>query len=289
MSFTRRLAQFGLAAAVLLVGGASWYAVRADDFAGDVPDRVWIDAGWSINQLTTDASMTGKKGVGVAVNFEDVLGLNENRSTFRMLGRVRISPKRRWIDFGYVDITRSRSKVLDRDVTFGDYTFQAGGEVTSKFDTQFIYVAFAYDFLHEEKVRISGSAGLTAIRFSTGVAGQANFVLDPDGNPVTTDVDRAGSATAPVPMVGLNLDWALTKRLVARGYMRFFKLNLSEFDGGLYENGVRLNWYFVKKFGLGVGFDKSDLRIDELKVGQGNVAKANYTVTGLGIYATLAF
>lgn len=273
-----------VACALLTVGAISTSAVRAEDFAGDVPDLVWIDAGWAVNDISTDAVLTGKNGVGVAVNFEDVFNLNSNRSTARMLGSARISAKRRWIDFGYVDITRSNSKVLAKDVDFGDYTFAAGGEVTAKFNTRFMYAAFRYDFLHEEKVRISGSAGLTAIKISTGISGQASA----NGGPVTS-VDNEGSATAPVPMLGLNLDWALTRRLVVRMYSRFFRLNISEFNGGLFENGVRLNWYFVKHFGLGVGLDKSNLKINELKVGQGNVLKAEYSITGLGIYATLAF
>jgi hypothetical protein len=278
------LGLFATACAVLTFGAISTSAVRAEDFAGDVPDRVWIDTGWSVNDISTDAVLIGKNGVGAAVNFEDVFDLNSSRSTVRMLGSARVSAKRRWIDFGFVDITRSNSKVLAKDVDFGDYTFQAGGQVATKFNTRFMYVAFRYDFLHEDKVRISGSAGMTAIKLSTGLSGQASL----NGGPVTS-VDKEGSATAPVPMVGLNLDWALTRRLVVRMYSRFFKLNISEFNGGLFESGVRLNWYFVKNFGLGVGLDKSNLRINQLNVGQGNVLKADYSVTGLGVYATLAF
>jgi hypothetical protein len=90
-------------------------------------------------------------------------------------------------------------------------------------------------------------------------------------------------------MVGLNLDWALTRRLVLRTYTRFFRLNLDSFNGGLNESGIRLNWYFVRHFGLGLGYDRSDLNIKEIKVGNGNIVKADYVVTGVGLYANLAF
>ena len=69
-----------------------------------------------------------------------------------------------------------------------------------------------------------------------------------------------------VPMVGLNLDWASTRRLILRTYTRFFRLHLDAFNGGLSESGIRLNWYFVKHFGLGLGYD----------------------VTGIGLFATFA-
>jgi hypothetical protein len=262
---------------------------RADDFAGDVPDRVWIDVGGAFNEVTTDVAVRGPNGIGATVNFEDVFDMPGSKTTARMLGTVRISEKRRWIDFGYVDISRRGTRTLDQDVEFGDYTYHAGGEVTTRFATQFMYAAFRYDFLHEDKIRISGSAGATVLRLVASVNGQGGFVTDANGNPVTNDFERKGSGAAPVPMVGLNLDWALTRRLVLRTYTRFFHIKLDKFNGGLQETGLRLNWYFVKKFGLGLGYDRTDLDLKELKVGNGNIVKAGYIVTGVGLYATLAF
>lgn len=289
MSFRNdRLSLFGIAALVVFAGAMSFSAVRAEDFATDVPDRVWIDFGGGANTVGTNVSFIGAKGVGAAVNFEEVFDLPGNKTTFRILGTVRISEKRRYIDFGYVNIDRSGAKVLDQQIEIGDYTIQGGGTVGARFATQFIYSAFRYDFLHEEKVRISGSAGLTFIRLTTSFDGNGTYNL-PGEAPVTGDFGKEGSVGAPVPMVGLNFDWALTKRLVLRSYNRFFRLNLSSFKGGLYENGVRLNWYFVKNFGLGLGIDRTDLKLNELDMGDGKVLKADYSITGIGLYANLAF
>ena len=278
-----------LPSVVVLAALASISAARAEDFAGDVPDRVLIDVGGSFNEVSTDVAVRGPSGIGATINFEDVFDMPGSKTTARMIGTVRISEKRRWIDFGYVDINRSGTRVLDKDIEFGDYTYQQGGEVKARFATQFAYTAFRYDFLHEDKIRISGSAGLTLLRFVVSVDGQAGFVQDSTGAQVSTDFQRKGSAAAPVPMIGLNLDWALTKRLVLRTYTRFFRLNLSTFNGGLNESGMRLNWYFAKHFGLGLGLDRSDLQVKELKVGNGKIMKAEYLVTGAGLYANMAF
>ena len=261
---------------------------HAEPFAGDVPDRVWIDIGAAINEVSTNVAVQGPSGLGGTVNFEDVLDLPGDKTTARMLGFVRISEKRRYIDFGYVDISRRGTRTLDRDVDWGDHTFHAGGDVTSHFGTQFMYAAFRYDFLHEDKIRISGSAGATFLRLVASLQAQGGLVTDVDGNPVATDFESKVSAVAPVPMVGLNLDWALTKRLVLRTYTRFFRLNLDKFNGGLSESGIRLNWYFIKNFGMGLGYDRTELTIKELKVDT-NIVKAGYIVTGIGLYFDLAF
>jgi hypothetical protein len=280
----------GLVAVVLLGGAASFSAVRAEPFATDVPDFVWIDVGGAANDVSTDVALRGPNGIGATINFEDVFDLPGNQTTARMFGTIRISQKRRWIDFGYVSIDRTGSRVLDADVTFGDYTFLQGAEVAARFSTQFVYAAFRYDFLHEEKIRISGSAGLTFLRLKTGLIADGALVEDANGAIVGGGVfNKNASVGAPVPMVGLNLDWALTRRLVLRTYTRFFKVHVSSFNGGLAEAGIRLNWYFVRHFGLALSYDRTNLDIKELKVGQGNVVKAGYSVTGLGLFATLAF
>lgn len=273
---------------VLALTAAASMPAHADPFAGDVPDRVWIDIGAAINEVSTDVAVQGPRGLGATIDFEDVLDLPGDKTTARMLGFVRISEKRRYIDFGYVDISRTGTRVLNRDVEFGDYTYHQGGEAHTRFATQFMYAAFRYDFLHEEKIRISGSAGATFLRLVASIEGQAGFVTDADDQPVTNDFQRKVSAVAPVPMVGLNLDWALTRRLVLRTYTRFFRLNLDKFNGGLHESGIRLNWYFVKNFGMGLGYDRTDLSIKELKVDT-KIVKAGYIVTGIGLYFDLAF
>ena len=278
---------------LIVVGFAALSAAhtaRADDFAGDVPDLIWIDVGGEANDVTTNVGVQGPRGIGATINFEDAFDLPGHKTTAAMFGSWRIAPQRHHIDFGYVDIGRSGSRVLDEDVTFADYTFHAGGEVHSRFATQFAYAAYRYEFLHEEKVRISGTGGATLIRLVTELTGQEGFVTDPDGNPVpNTALGREASGAAPMPMFGLNLDWALARRLVLRTYTRFFYLNVDKFEGGLQQSGIHLNWYFVKHFGLGLGIDRTDLNLKELKVGQGNIAKAGYNVTGVGIFATLAW
>ena len=278
-----------MASAVTLAGAVVFSPAHADDFAGDVPDLVWIDVGGAFNAVSTDVTLRGPNGIGATINFEDIFDLPGTKTTARMFSTVRISPKRRHMDFGYVDIGRSGTRVLDESVEFGDYTFEAGGRVATRFATQFAYAAFRYDFLHEEKVRISGSAGVSLIRLVASVAGEGGFVTDPNGDPVDVPFEKRGSQAAPIPMVGLNLDWALTRRLVVRSYSRFFKLNLDKFNGGLSEAGVHLNWYIVRNFGLGIGYDRTNLNVKELKVGEGNVMKVAYEVSGVGIYANLAF
>jgi hypothetical protein len=259
-------------------------ATRAEEFANKIPDRVWLDIGGSINELATDVSITGPSGAGATIDFEEIFDLPGSKTTFAAQGTVRISEKRRWIDFGYVDISRSGGRQIEQNINWGDYEYQAGGIVNAFFDTRFIYAAFRYDFLHEEKIRISGSAGLSYTDLGAGLSGQASL----NGGPVST-YDVKESIVAPVPLIGLNLDWALAKGLVLRSYNRVFRINTGDIDGGMYQNGIHLNWYFIKNLGIGLGFDRTELKINQYTTSEGDVGQFDYVISGVGLYATLAF
>lgn len=284
MKLRSRFAIASIAAATMLIAAPR---AHAEEFANKIPDRVWVDVGGAINELTTDVSLTGKQGIGATIDFEDVFDLPGSKTTFQLQGTVRVSEKRRWVDFGYVNIARSGGRQIQQDIQWGDYLFAAGATVQAEFNTQFIYGAFRYDFLHEEKIRISGSAGLSWTDIGTKLAGNATF--DNGSGPVAGSYDVKESIGAPVPLVGLNVDWALTKGLVLRSYNRFFRIKVTDIDGGLYETGIHLNWYFIRNLGIGLGFDRVQVKLNEYKTSQGDKAKAGYTISGIGLYATLAF
>ena len=256
------------------------------DFGG-VPNRIWVDLGGSTNDLSTTAALTGEAGIGASLDFEDVFDLDETKDTFRGFGTWRISAERRYIDFGFVSINRSGGKIIDEAFNWGDYTFDAGARVDATFNTRFIYAAFRYDFLHEDKVHIAGSAGASVTTLKAVLTGNGN-VTGP-GGPISGEFSADSSITAPVPMVGLNIDWAITDRLITRIYSRFFWLNISSIDGSMKENGIHLNWLFTRHFGVGLGFDRNSIKIKEVEINQDDKAKFDYDVSGFALYLNLAF
>ncbi|HJQ98278.1 MAG TPA: hypothetical protein VJ826_08175 [Candidatus Polarisedimenticolaceae bacterium] len=269
----------------LVLLGVSSSPARAD--FGGVPDRIWIDLGGSTNDLSTTAALTGQSGVGAVLDFEDVFDLPGSKDTFRGFITWRISESRKYMDFGFVSINRSGGRIIQNDFNWGDYAFAAGARVDATFDTRFIYAAYRYDFLNEEKVRISGSAGASITTLKAALTGDGN-VTGPSG-PIAGDFTAESKITAPVPMLGLNLDWAITQRLFMRTYTRFFWLNISSVDGSMKENGIHLNWLFTKHFGAGLGFDRNNIRIKEVEINQDDKAKFNYDVSGFALYLNFAW
>ena len=269
-------------AAALLAGAA--LPARAD--FGGVPDHVQLSLGGTAAELVTQGSLTpANGGTGVAIDFEGLFNIPGDKQAARLDGFWRFG-ERHYLDFGYVQFNRSGSRQIDEDVTWGDFNFQAGAFVTATFDSNFPYAAYRYDFLHEDKVKISGSAGVSFMEIAPTLAATGN-VTGPEG-PVSGAVSEGDSVRFPVPLVGLRVDWALRDRLSVEMFTRFFRLNAASFNGGMREASARLKWHFTQHVGAALGYDSTTLRIKEYETDDKKL-KFIYEVTGVSGYLTLAF
>jgi len=285
-----RLSRARVAGAFLLcsaVWAASTGASRAE-LPGDVPDKVRIAIGGVAADAYTDAALSSSSaGVGASINFEDIFDLPENKETLRFELNWRIT-KRQFIDFGYFELNRSGSRILEEDVEWGDFIFLADGQVTATFDTNFPYAAWRYAFLDLPQVRISGSAGFVYLSISSGLLASGT-VTDINGTPISGEVEEEVSVSAPVPQFGLQLDWALTKRLAVLMYVRQIYINdIAGITGGIGETAMRLQWWYSKHAGISGGLDKESIDLQSYESGD-TQARFRYEVRGWSFYLNFAF
>ena len=276
----------GLLSAVFLLGFACARPARAE-MPQDVPDKFLFAFGGIAADTYTDAALGSKSaGIGAAINFEDIFDLPESKSTGRFEANWRIT-KRQFIDFGYFRLNRSGSRVLSQDVNWGDFTFLANGKVTATFDTYFPYAAWRYSFLDLPQVRISGSAGLDFVHIGSSLAADGS-VVEENGNPVSGAVKEHVIVSAPVPQFGLQLDWALTKRLAVLLYLRQIYINAAGIDGGIGENAARLTWWYTKHAGISGGLDKESIDLKSYETSDTR-ARFRYEVRGWSFYLNFTF
>jgi hypothetical protein len=284
--------RLGLVAGLLLVVCAGIPALAFESTTKTIPekapDRWRIDLGGYRADAFTEASLASTdKGIGAVINFEDVFNMPDSRKVFtaaasyRMLGR-------QYLDFGYVALKRAGENVIDQDITWGDRIIQAGGDVSTVFRTQFPYVAWRYDFLQVDKVRISGSAGISYLGIKTSLDASGT-ITDLNGVPVSGNLNRNFSINFPVPQLGLQLDWALTKTLAVRMYTRFLYLDYGDtFRGNISSRAVRLYWYMTKHFGLSGGLEQQSIDIKKYVSGDAKM-KLRYEMSGFATYLSFAF
>jgi len=279
----RRGQAFLLTAALLALLPAA--AARAAEFTTDVPDKVKIAFGGMGANAYTDAGLgSTTAGIGATINFEDIFNLPEDKSVFRFELNWRMN-KRQFLDFGYLKLDRSGSRILDQDVEWGDFTFNAGGKVTASFKSDFPYLAWRYAFLDLPQVRISGSAGIVYLTLEASLLADGS-VTSP---PASGLVDEEISASVPVPQLGLQIDWNVTKRLAVLLYSRqIYVNNIAGATGGIGETAMRMTWWYAKHAGITGGLDKESIDLKRYEDGD-TQAKFRYEVRGFSLYLNFAF
>jgi hypothetical protein len=282
---TRRV--IALLSAAFLLGAAAIRPARAE-MPMDVPDKFRFAVGGLAVETYTDAALgSSSAGLGASVNFEDIFNLPGSKNVWRFEANWKVS-KRQFIDFGYLEVNRSGSRILEQNVEWGDFIFDAGGEVKATFNTNFPYAAWRYSFLDLPQVRISGSAGFDYLSISTSLEASGN-VTDNQGNAVSGLVKEKVSVSAPVPQFGLQLDWALTKRLAVLIYNRqIYVNNIAGITGGIGETALRLTWWYTKHLGVTGGLDKESIDLKSYESGD-TKARFRYEVRGGSFYLNFTF
>jgi hypothetical protein len=113
-------------------------------------------------------------------------------------------------------------------------------------------------------------------------------VLDQDGNLVSGEVDERGDVSFPVPLIGLQLDWKLTKRTAIKMAVHTLHINYHNFEGGIRQSALLYEWYITRHFGIGGGFVSYNISIERYETGD-YTARFEYDVDGPELYLKLAF
>ena len=173
---------------------------------------------------------------------------------------------------------RDGSRVIDQEYQIGDTVFPAGSGVTSELDTWFVNVNYTYAFFQDDRVRLSGAVGVhtTGIKFKVSSLGLG--------------VEEE-ELTAPLPVLGVRADIALTERWRLWGATDLFYLSYDNYRGGLMDLGIGVEYLAFKHLGFGLGLNAVKYRLEG--DGEGDLSDINgelkYDFAGALMYVKLFF
>ena len=213
-------------------------------------ERFSFNLGGFITAINSDVSL-GVEGLGISVNVEEALDLDSSVSVFRVDGLWRFSRNlRHRLDLGWFDISRDSSTTLLQDITIGDTTFLLGTEVTTSFDLQVFKGAYSYSFFQDDRIDMGVSFGLFVMPI--------DFKIDASG---AFEGHESESITAPLPVLGLRADFAITPKLFLKYNIDFFYLEIDQFEGAITNNKLVLEYNAFKYLGFGIGLERFNIYI----------------------------
>jgi len=241
-----------LSAALLALSAGT---VLAEDEGGGEREtwkRFDVRVGGFLNAVNSNI-MLGAEGVGVNIDVEELLGLKSRTTAFRAAGFWRYTENRRHrLELSWFAVRRSTDHVIDRNIDLGDTLFLEGTLIKSSLDIDIIKFAYAYSFFQDDRVDLAVSAGL----FVMPLGFEASVTKE------NTRSTRSADITAPLPVLGLHTDIALTPRWYLRSGFEIFYIEIGDFRGGITDLMGVVEYTPYDNLGFGLGFESFAMGVE---------------------------
>jgi len=223
--------------------------IPAAEAQADDDTKFSLSIGVFVTDRNSKTRVDGSAGMdGTEVDLEGDLGLNRSDSVFRVDGYYRFNKKHR-LDFSVFDLSRSATKVIEKDIEWNETLFPIDTTIDSDFDLAIYKIAYTWSFMRRDKGYLGLTAGLYVADFGTRLEAEAIGELESSG------------FTAPLPVIGLRGQYDFTEKLSFRASGELFALEYEEYSGSLYDIYAGLDYQFFKHVAIGIGINAVKLNI----------------------------
>jgi hypothetical protein len=200
----------------------------ADAYVSPTEERVQLTLGaMHVTSATTLQADSSAGQTGTVINGEDQFGLDKSDWEPQFQAVVRAAERHRF-SFDYFTLDRSGNSIVGATpIVFRDTVFVPGDPLQTALSLRTLGITYEYSFWHSETVEVAATVGVhaTDISSSAKVQTETRHVIQTE--------DQAG----PVPTVGLDATWVISKRFYVEGRAQYLNVHVSNIDGslGLYE------------------------------------------------------
>jgi hypothetical protein len=233
-------------------------ATAAGAAEGDIPEHPALTANWYfgaglfIPKTTTETRLTSStRGAGAIIDFEDSLGIDDEKEVPGFMARWRIN--HRWrIEAEYFELNRSATRGTNREIQWGDVVFPINTQVSTTFDFSDLRVSAGYSFFRTKDKELGAGLGFHIAAYDVRLSAAALG-------------SEAEDVTAPLPVFTIYGQFALTDRWAVSARLDRLSLNYDKYEGSIGALGVDIMYQPFRNFGFGLGFRSLlfDLKVEE--------------------------
>jgi hypothetical protein len=231
---------------------------RADDYVSPTDDKVRITLGaMHVSSSTTLRADSTAQTAGTVLNGEDQFGLDSSDWEPKFQAMVRVATRHR-ISFDYFTLDRSGSVVVDKPITFRDVTFQPDDPLQTKLSLRTLGITYEYSFWHSEKLELAATLGVHA----TEIAARAEVQTQ------TRHIIQTDNQAGPVPTVGIDATWAISKRFYVDGRVQYLSVHVNNLDGSLGFYTFDALYRYRPNVSIGLGYTDVTAHLESMKSSQ---------------------
>ena len=237
---------------------ALWLAAPAHAQAPLRQDTFRLEGGWFFQVADVTLRVDGPTTTGSDIDFDKDVGADAKKSSYLLGAEWRFAPNHR-LGMHYFKIDRARDKTLERDITIGDETFPVGANLKASLETTVIPVTYSYSFYRTPESEWAVALGLHWFELNLDV----NATFDQNGSAVQRT--RTAQADAPLPVIGLRYDRALSSQWMLSASALLFYLKAStdlDYEGRLFSGRVATEYALTKNVSLGAALNLFSVSAD---------------------------
>ena len=239
----------GLIVGALLVA----FSLAAQGPHANLYDRLQVGASMTTTILNAHIRVDGSNGMGTDIDAAKDLGLVTDRLEGRLALRWR--PWRRHeFEWGYQVVRRSARRVLDRDITFGDSTYQAGTDVATTLKSDQAFFAYRFAFLAQPRTQVGLAIGAGALLL--------HAAIDAVGFAGLFQYSQSQDFTGPLGSVGLYGRFLSGDRWSWEGEARYVRASIDRFDARVGEGGAAVRYAAWSHLTFEGGYGLSAIKVD---------------------------
>jgi hypothetical protein len=250
---------------------------HAEDYLSPTEERVRLSLGAVRVSNKTEFQIDSSAGVpGTPINAEDQFGLDKSDYEAKIEAMVRAGERHR-LRFDYFSLDRTGQLDVTQPIVFRDVILQKGDPLNSDLSIRTFGITYEYSFLHSDRFELAATAGI----HDTDISARARVQTQ------ARHVDQAEDHAGPVPTLGLDATYVVSKRFYFDARAQYFRIRNDDLDGslGIYEvDGV---YRLRPNIAFAVGYSSLRARLTSAQARQ--TGFFNFNSSGPEIFVRVAF
>jgi hypothetical protein len=214
--------------------------------------------------------------LGTTFSLEKDLAMSSSPKIFRFNA---IAGSGMQFAFNYMNINRSGTAYLARDIAFDDTVYHAGANASAYFNSQIFGADWRFSFFNNPVFSAGVLLGFRWMELGTGIkleSGEFQYARD----------EKIG---VPAPLLGVHGSAYITSHFLARATLEYFHLNIQGYEALAADHRFSLEYYPLKNLGIGSAYYITRYKVTKFPFEKDFSGEVDYSLKGLSFFVGLRF
>ena len=225
-------------------------------FRLDDGSKYFIGVGTAVVEFDTTFKIEDKSNdLSIFIDGEGTLGLPDVSNVNTVFGGVRLGEKHS-LRASFFSVKRESTFAADLNL---EDLLIVNADLTLTDSTDFLNLDYGYNLFRDNRSSVDFLFGLFVLDLN--YVFEANGQVEIDGNVQSGRYIQDASVIAPVPNIGLDMDFAFTPKWSVGAQFSLMKGSYKDVSAGALKSGIRAKYLFTPRFAGQVGISYFDARV----------------------------